>query len=749
MQSGKISDRHVPISSEPAIAAQEETGANAGERSGARGREGARLSAAAPAGLPPPSAHQAQTRPASSGRSRRTASLPQGPANNAPTVAEHEKAVKTALKYGETWQVLVNGSMTHMAQRLKLAEAGVKSAESGLAGLGGLKGKIANDQYEEIKGVLHVRSAQSAEYGVNASSDQVAQWSWQGAQRAHESSSHGGEELIGAQEELAAMGRALGELRGFHEVVTKHGGILHEFVCQCEQAEVHENMLQQLPVVKSGTAAARKALLAIAGHAVTVNVDRLVMLCLRFGGMEFLHLMQRVMGLLDAISNRSSDTEQAIRTLERGDELSPEKRSEYQALAAAYADQLNAAGELFCLDAASMPEMSDNSDIWQYSLEMAHAISAYQACLREVCEPHRGDTPSTALPEAPPESSASLPADTPAWPTSVNAPTRSNKPASGKVKKSHGRGKQVLKQAAARPPAVAPSTSLVQTSHVQTSHAQADTAVSAPRVEIPAEIPAQSPAPKAHDGLQGMIERTLKKCPIDLDVAQSLSGDVVALAQSIKKNTGGIEALYGPRNDPMDTADFVRSSAKNWFGDIVRLRATSDEARKSPVIDKATIALLGSRLQALEIIHQSMDTREGDALKRHKFPKGKHVSRLLQLGEIESVRAPLQLPSDKDTLYEIRIQPKPLSNRERAAPVFLHLHSDKYISGKEVLKQPLRAFAAAHLKTDEQKNLGSKYDAMSRALHKYDDRNHKSDEKIHRGYVTSALLDQLRSWVHA
>jgi hypothetical protein len=743
MQSGKISDHHVPISSEPAIAAQEESGANVGERSGARGRGRTRLSSAAPGGLPGPSARQVQTPAVSSGRSRRTASLPQAPVDSAPTVAEHEKAVKTALRYGGAWQALVNGAMTHVSQRLKLAEAGVKSAGSGLIGLEGLKGKIDNDQYEEIKGALHVRRAQSAEYSVNVSTDQVAQWSWQGAQRAQESSSRGGEELIGAQEELAAMDQALGELRGFHEVVTKHGGILHEFVRQCEQTDVHENMLKQLPAVKSGAATARKALLAIAGHAVTVNVDRLVMLCMRSGGMEFLHLMQRVMGLLDAISNRSSDTEQAIRTLERGDELSPEKRSEYQALAAAYADQLNAAGELFCLDAAGMPEMSDSSDIWQYSLEIAHAISAYQACLREVCEPSGGGTPSAALPEtlqetlqeASPESSASLSAHTPAWPTPTSAPARSNKAASGKAKKSHGRGKQALKQAPARPPALAPSV----------SHAQADTTVSAPLAEIPAE----SPAPESHGGLQGKIERTLKKCPIDLDVAKSLGGDVVAIAQSIKKNTGSIEALYGPRDDPMDTADFVRSSAQNWFGDIARLRTTSNEASKSPAIDKATVELLGSRLQALELIHQAMDTREGDALKRHKFPRGKHVSRLLQLGEIESVRPPLRLPSDKDTLYEIRIQPKPLSSRERAAPVFLHLHSDKFISGKEVLKQPLRAFTAAHLKTDEQKNLGSKYDAMSRALHKYDENIHKSDEKIHRGHVTSALLDQLRSWLHA
>jgi hypothetical protein len=728
MQSGKISGHHVPISSEPAIATREETGTNVGERSGARDRERAGSSAAALGELARLPARQAQTRPASSGRSRRTASLPQAPAGNALTVEDHEKAVKTALKYGDTWQALVNGSMTHMLQRLKLAEAGIKSAGAGLEGLKGLKGKIADDQYEEIKGVFHVRRAQSAEYGVNTSSDQVAQWSWQGAQRAQGSSSHGGEELIETQEELTAMERALNELQGFREVVMKHGGILHEFVRQCEQSKPHENMLKQLSAVKSGGAAAKKALLAIAGHAVTVNVDRLVMLCLRSGGAQYFHLMQRVVELLDAISNRRSDTEQAIRTLERGDELNPGQRSEYQALAAAYADQLNAVGELFCLDAASMLEMNDDSGIWQYSLEMAHAISAYQACLREVCEPHRGDTPATALPQAPSESSASLAANMPAWPTAASAPARSNKAASGKARKSHGRGKQLLKQAAARPPAVAASV----------SHAQANTAVSAP----PAEIPAESPALEPRDGLQGMIERTLRRCPIDLDVAMSLGGDVVAIAQSIKKNTGGIDALNGPRDDPMDAADLVRSSAQNWFGDIARLRATSDEARKSPAVDKATVELLGSRLQALELIHQGMDTREGDALKRHKFPKGKHVSRLLQLGEIESVRPPLQLPSDKDTLYEIRIQPKPLSSSERAAPVFLHLHSDKYVSGKEILKLPLRAFTAAHLKTDEQKNLGQKHVAMWRALHRY-------DEKIHRGYVTSALLDQLRSWVHA
>ncbi|AEK64130.1 hypothetical protein [Collimonas fungivorans] len=727
MQSGKIGDPHVPVPSEPVIAEQKESGANAGQRSGARGRQRTGLPMVAE-GLPRPSAHQAQTRPASSGRSRRSGTLPPAPAaasHGAVSAGEHEIAVDKALKYGVTWQGLVNGSMTQVSQRLRLAESGVKSADSGLAGLEGLKGKIADDQYQGAKGALHVRRAQSAEYGISTSSDQVAQWSWNGAQG---SASDDGGEQIGTQEELTAMDRALAELQGFREVVVKHGGVLREFVRQCEQPAAPENMLIQLSAIKSGAAAGRKTLLEIAGKAITVNVDRLVMLCLRSGGMASMHLMPRVMELLNAISKRSSDTEQAIRILERGDELSPAKRTEYQALAAAYADQLNAAGELFCLDAASTLEMSDNSGIWQHSLEMAHAISAYQACLREVCEPDDSATPSSALPEAMPEYSASSSAHMPASSTSTSAPERTDKAASGKVRKSHGRGKQLQKQAVPRP---LPAVALV-------SHAKVNTVVSAP----PAEILAQSPPLALHDGLQGKIERTLRKYPIDLDVAKSLGGDVIAIARSIEKNTRGIEMLNGPKDDPMIAADFVRSSAQNWFGDIGRLRATSDEARKSPVIDKATVELLGSRLQALEIIHQGMDVREGDALKVHKFPKGKHVSRLLQLGQIESVRPPVQLPSDKDTLYEIRIQPKPLSSGERAPPVFLHLHSDKYVPSEEVLKLPLRGFTATHLKTNEQKNLGPKHEAMSRALHKY-------DEKIHRGTVTSALLDELRDWLHA
>ncbi|MEO6921587.1 MAG: hypothetical protein ABI171_21480 [Collimonas sp.] len=712
MQSGKIGGQHIPSSSESVIAGREETGANAGQRSGARNRRRTGLPPALE-GLPPPLAHQVQARPTSSGRSRRSGALPQAPAEaprRAVTVEEHETGVKKALKYGDTWQLLVNGSMTQVPQRLKLAGAGVKSAESGLAGLEGLKGKIADGQYEEIKGTLYVRSAQSAEYGISTSSDQVALWSWAGAQGA---ASHGSGKQIGTEEELAAMAQALEELHGFREVVVKHGGTLHKFISQCEQPGTPGNMLRQLSVVKSGAAMGRKTLLAIAGKEITVNVDRLVMLCLRTGGRASLHLMPRVLGLLDAISKRSSDTEQAIRTLERGDELGPETRNQYQALTAAYADQLNAAGELFCLDAAGTLEMSDNSGIWQHSLELAHAISAYQASLREICESD-GGAPSPT-PEAAPESLAS-------------ATEGSNKATSSKAKKSHGRGKQLQKPAAPRP---SPAAALV-------SHAKADTGVSAP----PAEILVESPPAEPHDGLQGKIERALRKYPIDLDVAKSLDGDVIAIARSIKKNTGGIEALNGPKDDPIDVASLVRSSAQSWFGDIGRLRTTSDEARKSPVIDKSTVELIGSRLQALEIIHRDMDAREGDALKGHKFPKGKHVSRLLQLGEIESVRPPIQLPSDKDTLYEIRIQPKPLSSGERAPPVFLHLHSDKYVKGEEVLKLPLRAFAAAHLKTNEQKNLGPKHEAMSRALHKY-------DETIHRGSVTSALLDQLGAWLHA
>ncbi|HEX8957035.1 MAG TPA: hypothetical protein VF798_12205, partial [Burkholderiaceae bacterium] len=430
---------------------------------------------------------------------------------------------------------------------------------------------------------------------------------------------------------------------------------------------------------------------------------------------------------------------EAMIALENAAALPPELRSEYKARIAAFGEELNAAAEAFCLDAVAMPSTPENAPLWQFSLEMARALSSYQAGMRDAYEMDMDEAQAETRPDTPPGHVDQPAAASTSSADAEAAPAKTDKKASGKGKKL--RGKKPAKPAQAgggSTPAPLPKP--------QAKPAQAAPAA---RIETGAsassspEKTAASPA-QAHEGVRGMIERTLKKSPLDYETAMRSGGDVAAIAREIGQNAREIEAMRGPKCDPIDSAATIRLRARRWFGDTDRLRAASKAAAQSNTVEPGTIKELENRLKAMELVERRIDTQEIDALKSHRYPRGKYLSQLLKLDQIQEVGTPVRLRSETESLYEIRIQPKPLSTGERVPPIFLHLHSNKSIRAEDLLKQPYRAFTAAHVKTNEQKNLGANYEKYAQItgeLHRF--------EKIHRGDVTGELLKDLRDWMAA
>ncbi|MDB0567102.1 type III secretion system effector XopP [Ralstonia solanacearum] len=407
-------------------------------------------------------------------------------------------------------------------------------------------------------------------------------------------------------------------------------------------------------------------------------------------------LSARANELREAWHNRDKAMEAAVDALvKHGAEKQPKHHLTQQALAGhqaaieAYADGLDRVGLNLCLDAADGIEMDDADGVWRSMIDVVHALAAYKASLLELsetaghvkCKP--GPTPEAPAPSAP---------------TPAARPARSSGEA-GRKNRKHGRR-------------------------------SGEPSVSAP-----------APAPAPVDGrtlVQKQADALLRSCPVDLDTAAQFKGNIVRIAQLLDKDTGPIQSeLNDPKRDAVNAADFVRWTAGNWFGEMSRVRSAKASLRPGdPRIDQ-----LADRLGALALIEQHMKALEADMLKRDMHPRSNHLIRLLEAKQIRCVEAPGRLPPEEGndkvgTLFEIGIQFKPLSNRQKVAPWFVHVHTDKPVTAQALPTMAFTEFTAVHVKTAKEKNRGAHWEAAMRALG-------YTDAKVHRAAIGPELLSKL------
>ncbi len=386
---------------------------------------------------------------------------------------------------------------------------------------------------------------------------------------------------------------------------------------------------------------------------------------------------------VDALVRHGAKTDPA-------DDLTPREVARHQALLVEYAEGIDRVGLSLCMDATTHVEMDGADGVWGSMMEVAHAIAAYKAALLDLretagrvrIEPGKMHEPQTPAPSH----SRPPPAARPAQP-------------SGDAGRKPGK----------------------------------------PPVEPSAPAPEPAPAPvDRRTRAQKDADTLLRKCPVDRKTAVQFGGDIVSIARTLGKDTSLVErALNDPKRDAAMAADFVRGTARGWFGEEARVRG----ARSSLPARDDRIAQLNDRLAALALIERHVDVREADALKCDAHPRSVHLDRLRKGNEIAHVRPPRRLPraTGNDvlgTLFEMRIELKPLSNRQPVAPWFVHLHTEKPVTAQALSRMEFRDFTAVHLKTDKEKNLGPRWEAVMRAL------GH-TDAKVHRAAIGSELLSEL------
>ncbi|AXV77167.1 MULTISPECIES: type III secretion system effector XopP [Ralstonia solanacearum species complex] len=416
---------------------------------------------------------------------------------------------------------------------------------------------------------------------------------------------------------------------------------------------------------------------------------------------ELPELAARVDELCEAWYRRSKAMETAVEALvKHGAENQPahhltqQALAEHRAVIETYADGLDRVGLNLCLDAATGIEMDDAVGVWRSMMDVVHAIAAYKASLLALSE-----TASRVKLQPGKMSGVPRPAPSPSEPPPAARPAQSS---GGTGRKNRKHGKR-----SAGPSAPAPASA------------------SAP-------VDTRTPVQKHADAL-------LKQCPVDRATAAQFGGNIVQIAQWLGEDTRLIQnELNDPTRDAVTAADFIRGSAGSWFGERDRVRSAKASL---PPSDHHRIAQLADRLGALEWIERHMTALEADMLKCDRHPRSNHLGRLLAAGEIQRVGAPGRLPPAMDndalgTLFEMRIQLKPLSNLQPTAPWFVHLHTEKPVTAQALSTMAFADFTAVHLKTDKEKNRGPRWEAVMRALG-------YTDAKVHRAAIGRELLRKL------
>ncbi|WP_245445607.1 hypothetical protein [Mesorhizobium kowhaii] len=127
-----------------------------------------------------------------------------------------------------------------------------------------------------------------------------------------------------------------------------------------------------------------------------------------------------------------------------------------------------------------------------------------------------------------------------------------------------------------------------------------------------------------------------------------------------------------------------------------------------------------------------------DCMKRYRFPSQNYLEQLRSARELTPADPPCALNPEPSNLFEIRLQPKALSNRTLPSPMWVHIHTTRKIYAQQLATLDSAEFAACHVKSNEQHGHNRQWQT-SRAKKGYD------NVAIHCGKLTPAFCKSLLS----
>ncbi|MEF9387851.1 type III secretion system effector XopP [Ralstonia solanacearum species complex bacterium KE056] len=639
----------------------------------------------------------------------RRAALPAAPADPGVVLNKAQKRI-------EVWKGLVaaeqdpRGRAWSPEEEVQYASPVMVSARTGLDALAALKmqGRATDSYADETEVSLLTVLATASDVVLNVRDDMLrAEWGQLRAAQANTAETESGpveteEEAEDPEPDFEQLPRWLDDLKQVRDALAE---IMKRFKSSELPVAVRAGLQPIMPAVTFEQSVCRTAMQTVHALILADRAGWLMMLAERKG---LPGVVARVGELRQALYHRRAEVAAASSALEaeaddswkrRRPGVQPADRPSLRALLEHhevlqdYGRQLDQVGHDMCLDAAALIEMNDADGLWQCMMDIAHAIAGYQEGLAALCRAAGNVRPARV--ESPPLRVAEPP-----------APAEQAQP-SGSARRKHGKpGKQPGAMAGAVP---------------------------APR---PVLVDKRTDMQKTADGL-------LRRYPVDRKVLAQFDGDLIRIAQSLGKDTRTLQSeLADSRCDGAMTADYLRTAIRDWLGDIRNIGPLHEAvAALSP--QDGRVGQLTGRIKALERIECRLDTMQADLLKRDACPRAPHLKRLLNAKEnaIRSVDQPARLPRETPndrlgTLFEMRIVLKPLSNGRRVAPWVVHIHTREPTTADRLATMPPGDFAAVHLKTDWEKNLGRRWEAVMRALG-------YEEAKVHRGPIGTELLGQL------
>lgn len=222
-----------------------------------------------------------------------------------------------------------------------------------------------------------------------------------------------------------------------------------------------------------------------------------------------------------------------------------------------------------------------------------------------------------------------------------------------------------------------------------------------------------------------------------IDKAKSL----LAQTHDFEKEARQLLVCSG-HNDP----DVLKSAglylARNWQDLAGEMNRVANRLAKPQLTRDAQPAEVGAMIQSLReranVLHAkaeeiSRPEAYWSSIKSYKLPKASQWEKLLEAKQIRKVGEIKELPdTNQGTLFEVRIDPLPDSGSPSYPPVWMHLHTKKTMTPKQVRTACLSGFPlsdhfnAVHLKSDLEKNLGRKWVDAQKASGRTDARVHRS-----------------------
>ncbi len=583
----------------------------------------------------------------------------------------------------------------------------MESARTGLSALAALKmqGRTTDSYADETESMLLAALAKASSDVLNVRDDMVKErWGQQFVAQVEvaETAEIASDPAEDPEPDFRLLPGWLGDLEQIRDVLDD---IARRFKSDETSGVVRAQLRKIMPAVSTGQSICRTAMQMVQGTIISGSAVRLSVLATQKGLPD---VVERLRALQQACHHRREEVAAASSALEaEADESWMRRRGSAQAadrptlqalighhdVLQEYGARLDQVGLDLCLDAAAMIEMHDADGLWQYMMGIAHAISGYREGLQALCRAAGRVRPPRA--EPPPLQAAEPLAAAGSAEPSGNARHKGDKP----VKR----------------PGV--------------------TFVAAPAL-LPAPVDKRTDTQKTADAL-------LKRYPVDRGTVSQFGGDLIRIAQWLGHDTRTLQSdLKDPRRDGAKTADYLRSAAQDWFGDAGRIGLLHDARAALPSKD-ARVGQLTGRIKAWERIERRLDTLEADLLKRDACPRAPHLDRLLNAKEnqIRFVGQPVRLPAEtrndrQGTLFEMRVELKPFSDGRQAAPWVVHIHTREPTTADALSTKPFSDFTAVHLKTEREKNLGPRWEAVMRALG-------YADAKVHRGPIGTALLGKL------